>query len=117
MLDRRDDLIVSGGENVYPAEIEAVLLEHPSVMDAGVAGIADPDLGARVVAWVVVAPGASLSAVELQQHCRQRLAGFKQPRAYRFVDALPRNAAGKLQRRLLGPDYAGGPGASRTWGA
>jgi O-succinylbenzoic acid--CoA ligase len=104
VLDRRDDLIVSGGENVYPAEIEAVLLEHPSVMDAGVAGIADTDLGMRVVAWVVVAPGASLSAAELQQHCRQCLAGFKQPRAYRFVDALPRNAAGKLQRRSLGLD-------------
>ena len=117
VLDRRDDLIVSGGENVYPAEIEAVLLEHPSVMDAGVAGIADPDLGARVAAWVVVAPDASPTAVELQQHCRQRLAGFKQPRTYRFVDALPRNAAGKLQRRLLGPDYAGGPDASRNWGA
>ena len=102
VLDRRDDLIVSGGENVYPAEVEAVLLEHPSVEEAGVTGIADPDLGARVVAWIVVSPGASLQAEALQQHCRKHLAGFKQPRECRFVDSLPRNAAGKLQRRLLG---------------
>jgi O-succinylbenzoic acid--CoA ligase len=101
VFDRRDDLVVSGGENVYPAEVEAVLLEHPAVEDAGVAGVADTDLGARVVAWVVVAPGATVDAAELQVHCRERLAGFKQPREFRFVDELPRNAAGKLQRRRL----------------
>jgi O-succinylbenzoic acid--CoA ligase len=103
VLDRRDDLIVSGGENVYPAEIEAVLLEHPGVEDAGVAGIAHPDLGEQVVAWIVAAPGASLRVEALQQHCRDHLAGFKLPREFRFVDGLPRNAAGKLQRRGLGP--------------
>jgi O-succinylbenzoic acid--CoA ligase len=101
VLDRRDDLIVSGGENVYPAEIEAVLLEHPAVEDAGVTGIADADLGARVVAWVVAAPGTRPHGEVLQQHCRTHLAGFKQPREFRFVDGLPRNAAGKLQRRRL----------------
>jgi O-succinylbenzoic acid--CoA ligase len=101
VLDRRDDLIVSGGENVYPAEIEAVLLEHPAVEDAGVSGAADADLGARVVAWIVVAPGAAADVKALQHHCRSRLAGYKQPREYRFVAALPRNAAGKLQRRQL----------------
>jgi O-succinylbenzoic acid--CoA ligase len=101
VLDRRDDLIVSGGENVYPAEIEAVLLEHPSVDDAGVAGVPDADLGARVVAWVVAAPGKAPDVEALQRHCRSRLAGFKQPREIRYVDALPRNAAGKLQRSRL----------------
>jgi O-succinylbenzoic acid--CoA ligase len=101
VLDRRDDLIVSGGENVYPAEVEAVLLEHPSVDDAGVAGIPDADLGARVVAWVVTAPGTAPDVDSLQRHCRSRLAGFKQPREFRYVDALPRNAAGKLQRNRL----------------
>ena len=101
VLDRRDDLIVSGGENVYPAEIEAVLLEHPSVDDAGVAGVPDADLGARVVAWVVAAPGTAPDVAALQRHCRSRLAGFKQPREIRYVDALPRNAAGKLQRSRL----------------
>ena len=101
VLDRRDDLVVSGGENVYPAEIEAVLLEHPAVEDAGVTGVPDADLGARVVAWVVIKPGCSASIESLQRHCRVTLAGFKQPREFRFVAALPRNAAGKLQRRRL----------------
>jgi len=101
VFDRRDDLVVSGGENVYPAEVEAVLLEHPAVEDAGVTGVADTDLGARVVACVVVAPGATVDAAELLRHCRERLAGFKQPREFRFVDELPRSAAGKLQRRRL----------------
>jgi len=101
VLDRRDDLVVSGGENVYPAEIEAVLLEHPAVEDAGVTGVPDADLGARVVAWVVIKPGCSASIESLQRHCRATLAGFKQPREFRLVAALPRNAAGKLQRRQL----------------
>ena len=101
VLDRRDDLVVSGGENVYPVEVEAVLLEHPAVEDAGVAGMPDADLGARVVAWVVLRPGCSASVDSLQRHCRERLAGFKLPREFRFVTALPRNAAGKLQRRRL----------------
>jgi O-succinylbenzoic acid--CoA ligase len=101
VLDRRDDLIVSGGENVYPAEIEAALLEHPLIEDAGVTGLADPDLGARVVAWVVVAAGATLDVEALRSHCRERLAGFKQPREFRRVATLPRNAVGKLQRRRL----------------
>jgi O-succinylbenzoic acid--CoA ligase len=101
VLDRRDDLVVSGGENVYPAEIEAVLLEHPAVEDAGVTGVPDADLGARVVAWVVIKPGCSASVESLQCHCRATLAGFKQPREFRFVADLPRNAAGKLQRRRL----------------
>jgi O-succinylbenzoic acid--CoA ligase len=104
VLDRLDDLIVSGGENVYPAEIEAVLLEHPGVEEAGVAGIPDDDLGARVVAWIVAAPGTAPDVAGLQWHCRGRLAGFKRPREFRFVAALPRNAAGKLQRRRLVED-------------
>lgn len=101
VLDRRNDLVVSGGENVYPAEIEAVLLEHPAVADAGVSGVADADLGARVVAWLVVVNGATVTPDELVRHCRERLAGFKLPREFRFVDTLPRNASGKLLRRSL----------------
>ena len=101
VLDRRDDLIISGGENVYPAEVEAVLLEHPLVEDAGVTGLADADLGARVVAWIVVVAGATLDVESLRRHCRERLAGYKQPREFRCVAELPRNAAGKLQRRRL----------------
>jgi O-succinylbenzoic acid--CoA ligase len=102
VLDRRDDLIVSGGENVYPAEVEAVLLEHPAVAEAGVSGVPDADLGARVTAWIVAVAGRAPSIAELQRHCRERLAGYKQPREFRFVAALPRTASGKLQRRQLG---------------
>jgi O-succinylbenzoic acid--CoA ligase len=101
VLDRRDDLIVSGGENVYPAEVEAVLLEHPSVAEAGVASLPDADLGARVVAWVVMRDGAVADAAALSAYCSDRLAGYKRPREFRFVTSLPRTAAGKLQRRRL----------------
>jgi O-succinylbenzoic acid--CoA ligase len=102
VLDRRDDLIVSGGENVYPAEVESVLLEHPSVAEAGVAGLPDADLGSRVTAWIVAARDSAVSVDELERHCRARLAGYKQPREFRLVHALPRTASGKLLRRQLG---------------
>jgi O-succinylbenzoic acid--CoA ligase len=101
VLDRRDDLVVSGGENVYPAEVEAILLEHASVAEAGVTGVPDPDLGSRVVAWIVAEAGAAPEAATLLAFCRERLAGYKCPREFRFVEALPRTAAGKLQRRRL----------------
>lgn len=101
VLDRRDDLVVTGGENVYPAEVEAVLLEYPSVSEAGVTGVADADLGASVAAWVVASAGSSIDIAALAEHCRNRLAGFKRPREIRVVDSLPRTAAGKLQRRKL----------------
>ena len=108
VLDRRDDLIVSGGENVYPAEVEAVLLEHPDVLEAGVAGEPDDDLGARVVAWIVLRDGALPDSAALAEHCAGRLAGYKRPRQIRFVPSLPRNAAGKLLRRRLSEDSGSG---------
>jgi O-succinylbenzoic acid--CoA ligase len=101
VLDRRDDLIVSGGENVYPAEVEAVLLAHPAVAEAGVIGVPDAEWGRRVTGVVVTRPGATTTADELIAFCRQRLAGYKVPRHLEFRDALPRNAAGKLLRREL----------------
>jgi O-succinylbenzoic acid--CoA ligase len=106
VLDRRADLIVSGGENVYPAEVERVLLEHPDVADAGVAGVPDPEFGARPTAWVVPRAGAAAAPLgrELERFCRERLAGYKVPRAFHAVETLPRNALGKLQRaRLAAP--------------
>jgi len=102
VLDRRDDLVISGGENVYPAEVEAALLEHPAVAEVGVAGLPDADLGTRVVAWVVLRDAAQADAATLDAHCRSLLAGYKCPREYRFRIELPRTASGKLQRRLLG---------------
>jgi len=101
VLDRRDDLIVSGGENVYPAEVEAALMAHAAVEGAGVRGQPDPEWGQTVAAFVQLAPGARLTDDELTAFCRQRLAGYKVPRRIMFVDELPRNAAGKLMRREL----------------
>lgn len=101
VLDRRDDLIISGGENVYPAEVEAALLSHPDVAEAGVCGVPDERWGSVPAASVVLRPGARVTAEELIAYCRRRLAKYKTPAMVRMVDALPRTAAGKLQRRLL----------------
>jgi O-succinylbenzoic acid--CoA ligase len=99
---RLDDVIITGGENVSPSEIERALLEHPAVADAGVVGAFDREWGEAVVALVVPAPGASPSAEELRDHCRARLAGHKIPKRVGLVSALPRNAQGKLVRARLG---------------
>ncbi len=100
VLDRRDDLIISGGENVYPAEIEAVLRRHPAVADAGVTRIDDQRYGARPVAfWVPVDPTAE--EPDLRAHCRAALAAYKVPVWFERRSALPRNASGKLLRREL----------------
>ncbi len=101
VLDRRSDLIVSGGENIYPAEIEAVLLEHPAVAEAAVSGRADPVYGSRPTAWLVRQPGMEADDGELRLFCDSRLARFKIPVEFVFVDALPRNASGKLMRNQL----------------
>jgi O-succinylbenzoic acid--CoA ligase len=102
VLDRRDDLIISGGENVYPAEIEGVLQMHPAVLEAGVIGVPDQSWG-KVPVAVIVATDQGCSAAELLAFCRSHLAPYKVPRRIEFVQALPRNAAGKLLRRELGP--------------
>ncbi len=99
VLDRRQDLIISGGENVYPAEVESVLLSHPAVCDAGVIGVAHERWG-RVPVAVVVADGI-VSAEAVKAHCAAHLAAYKVPHQVFLVDRLPRTASGKLQRRLL----------------
>jgi O-succinylbenzoic acid--CoA ligase len=101
ILERRSDLIISGGENVYPSEIEGALLEHPDVAEAAVAAVPDDDFGQRPAAWLVFRPGTAPDGEHLRAFCRDRLAGYKVPVAFRGVAALPRNAAGKLLRRAL----------------
>jgi O-succinylbenzoic acid--CoA ligase len=98
---RRSETIVSGGENVAPAEVEAVLLEHPAVADAGVFARPDADWGERVVAAVVLRAGKHASARELECHVAARLARFKVPKEVEFRSSLPRTASGKLLRRQL----------------
>ncbi len=101
VLDRRADLIISGGENVYPAEIESVLLSHPAVEGVGVCGQADPQWGQAPVAFVVLKAGSAVSAQELVGYAAQKLAHYKQPRAIYFIEQLPRTSSGKLIRREL----------------
>jgi len=101
VLDRRADLIISGGENVYPAEIESVLLSYPGVEEAGVCGRADPQWGQVPVAFVVLKTGSTVSAEELSGYTAQKLARYKQPRAIYITVKLPRTSSGKLLRREL----------------
>jgi O-succinylbenzoic acid--CoA ligase len=99
---RKADTIVTGGENVAPTEVEAVLLAHPAVADAGVFARPDATWGEAVAARVVLRPGhETTSPDELRAFCRARLAGFKVPKAFELADALPRTASGKLLRREL----------------
>jgi O-succinylbenzoic acid--CoA ligase len=98
VVSRRNDLIISGGENIYPAEIESVLLAHPAVAEAAVVGQADPQWGQIPVAVLVLRDDMAVSVADLLAHCRERLAGYKVPKRVRIVAELPRNAAGKLLR-------------------
>ncbi len=101
MCDRLKDMVISGGENVYPAEVEAVIYDHPAVAEVAVVGAADEKWGERVVAVVVFKPGKALSLEAIQDHCQDRLARFKQPRELRVLPALPRNANGKVDKKAL----------------
>jgi acyl-CoA synthetase (AMP-forming)/AMP-acid ligase II len=104
LADRRTDLILSGGVNVYPREVEEAVVMHPAVADVAVIGVPDEDLGERVKAVVQLAAGISATGdleAELAAHCRTRLAGFKCPREWEFMNQLPRTPAGKLLRRRL----------------
>ncbi|MDV6267261.1 acyl-CoA synthetase [Rhodococcus globerulus] len=98
---RDDDMIVSGGENVYPLEVENLLADHADVLEAAVIGVEDADFGHRLRAFVVIAPGVDQNAEALKSHVRSNLARYKVPREVLFIDELPRNATGKLLRRVL----------------
>ncbi len=105
ITDRKGDLILRGGANVYPAEVERVLHEEPRVAGCAVVGLPDERLGERVAAAVVVASGETLTAEELREHCAGSLARYKIPERFLFVDELPRNAMGKVVKRLLVPRF------------
>lgn len=99
--DRLGDVIVSGGENVLPAEVEEVLRRHPDVADAAAVGRADPEWQEAVAAVVVLRDGAPARPEELRRHCAESLARYKVPKRFEFVSELPRTPSGKLLRRAL----------------
>jgi acyl-CoA synthetase (AMP-forming)/AMP-acid ligase II len=108
LKDRIRDMIVSGGENVYPAEVEAVLMGHPEILECAVIGVPDQKWGETVKAVVVRRAGAALTEAALIEWTREKLAGYKRPRSVDFIDTLPRNAAGKLLKRTLREPYWAG---------
>jgi acyl-CoA synthetase (AMP-forming)/AMP-acid ligase II len=110
ICDRRIDMIISGGVNVYPAEVEAVLSAHPAVADAAVIGVPDDQWGEAVKAVVQLRPEAAVTQEELIAFCGERLAGYKKPRSVDFVDELPRDATGKLLKRKIREPYWAGAG-------
>jgi long-chain acyl-CoA synthetase len=110
LTDRVVDMVVSGGVNIYPAEIEAVLSEHAAVADVAVLGLPDAEMGEQVVAVVQTTGGRPLDdalVAQLEAHCRERLAGYKCPRRWTSTDELPRNEAGKVPKHLLRAELTG----------
>jgi acyl-CoA synthetase (AMP-forming)/AMP-acid ligase II len=101
LVDRKNDMIISGGENIYPREVEEVILAHPAVAECGVAGAPHPYWGEAVTAFVVLRPGMSATSEELTARCRDALSRYKVPKEIRFVPSLPRNSMGKVLRREL----------------
>jgi acyl-CoA synthetase (AMP-forming)/AMP-acid ligase II len=107
IYDRVKDMIVSGGENIYPAEVESALFGHPSVADVAVIGVPDERWGETVKAVVVKKPDADVTSAELINWARERIAGYKLPKSVDFIEALPRNPTGKILKRELRKAYWG----------
>jgi long-chain acyl-CoA synthetase len=105
ITDRTKDMIVAGGVNIYPAEIEKALVEHPGVIDAAVIGIPEPDFGEQPLAFILRDPGVELTAGDLLSFLDGRLASFKKPRQFVFVDELPLSPMGKVLKTELRAPY------------
>src|SRR4029077_950338 len=101
IVERKKDLIIRGGFNIYPREVEEVLYAHPAVAEAAVVGMKDPLMGEDVLAFVVLRSGAHASAKEVAAFCEERLARYKCPKQIRFVDSLPKSPIGKILRKEL----------------
>jgi fatty-acyl-CoA synthase/long-chain acyl-CoA synthetase len=102
---RADDMIIRGGENISPEEVEEVLYSHPKIEEAAVIGVPDPEWGQEPRAVVVLKKGERVASEEIIEHCRSKLAGFKRPRSVVFIEALPRGAMGKVLRKKLREQY------------
>jgi long-chain acyl-CoA synthetase len=101
IVDRKKDMIIVGGFNVYPRDVEEVLFQHPKILEATVAGIPDPKSGERVKAYIVLKPGQTATAEEIMEYCKDNLTGYKRPAAIEFRDSLPKTMIGKILRRQL----------------
>jgi acyl-CoA synthetase (AMP-forming)/AMP-acid ligase II len=101
LADRKTDMVISGGVNIYPLEIEQRLHAHPGVLEAAVIGVPDDEWGESLKAFVVRRPGHDVSADELRAFCKETLANYKAPKHYEFLDGLPRNPTGKVLKREL----------------
>ncbi|UCD55960.1 MAG: long-chain fatty acid--CoA ligase [Candidatus Hydrogenedentota bacterium] len=107
IVERKKDMLITGGENVYPAEVEEVILAHPKVAEVGVIGVPDPKWGESVRAIVVPLPGQTLTVEEIQEFCKGKLGRYKIPKSVIFADELPRNPAGKILKRILREQHGG----------
>jgi fatty-acyl-CoA synthase len=105
IVDRKKDLIVSGGENIYPREIEEVLYHHPKIQEAAVIGVPDPLWGESVNAIVVLKKGETMKEEEVIEYCKNHLASYKKPKSVEFVEDLPRNPSGKVLKTALREKY------------
>jgi long-chain acyl-CoA synthetase len=98
IMDRKKDMVLSGGYNIYSKEVELVLQQHAAVLDAAVIGVPDPVYGEAVAAFIELRTGASATEDDIVSHCRDRIAGYKKPKHVRFLTPLPRNSTGKIQK-------------------
>nr|WP_244299964.1 hypothetical protein [Rubrobacter xylanophilus] len=106
-MDRKKDMFISGGENIYPAEVERVISMHPAVAEVAVIGVPHEKWGETPKALVVPREGKTLTKDEIVEHCRKHLAGYKKPTYVAFVSELPRNASGKVLKRELRRSHGG----------
>ncbi|WP_274379394.1 AMP-binding protein [Alkalihalobacterium alkalinitrilicum] len=101
VVDRKKDMIISGGENIYPAEVEAALYKHDAVLEVAVIGVPDEKWGESVKAYIVLKQGKTMSEDEVLEHCKQHVASYKKPKYVEFISELPRNTSGKILKRVL----------------
>ncbi|PTX59317.1 long-chain acyl-CoA synthetase [Melghirimyces profundicolus] len=114
IMDRQKDMIIAGGFNIYPREVEEVLYDHPRVQEAAVIGVPDPYRGENVKAFIVPKPGESLTEKEMDRYCREKLANYKVPRLYEFREELPKTTVGKILKRVLAEEEKKGKAEAKV---
>jgi fatty-acyl-CoA synthase len=106
LKDRKKDMIISGGENIYPVEVEMCIFEMEQIADVAVIGVPDETWGESVMALVVLNPGAELTEADVIEHCRKKIASYKKPKIVKFMEMLPKNSMGKTQKNILRQQHA-----------